>query len=236
MNLEHLKPSRRPRHERSKRLRRHLPPEAAALLESMYASEPQLGSDGERHALNEITRFPKEAGLQLYDLHTRLKPELSIEIGLAYGFSTVYLLAAMKQGGVGRHVAIDPFQHSEFAGIGSRHAETLGLADRFVHLEERSVDALPRLQAEGARAQLIFIDGDHRFDGVIVDLYLASELCDVGGVIAFDDVQMPAVARALDFLRANRPDYEEEPVSAENLAVFHRVARDQRSWDHFVPF
>lgn len=49
----------------------------------------------------------------------------------------------------------------------------------------------PRDAAE--KFDLIFIDGSHRFDDVLVDFTLAAELCPIGGSIVFDDAFMKSI-------------------------------------------
>jgi hypothetical protein len=75
-----------------------------SVLLSMYNGEPQVGSDGERHCLNGTAIGP-EQGMWLYDLCRETKPKATLEIGLAYGYSTAYFLAAIRENGVGHHTA-----------------------------------------------------------------------------------------------------------------------------------
>jgi predicted O-methyltransferase YrrM len=83
----------------------------------MYNGELQLGSEGERHSLDGKTYISREQGMWLYNLCREAKPKTSLEIGLAYGFSTLYFLAAIRENGVGHHTSVDPFQ-GHFHGIG----------------------------------------------------------------------------------------------------------------------
>ena len=46
-------------------------------------------------------------------------------------------------------------------------------------------------------------DGNHRFEGVFLDLVYGGRLLEKGGVVFADDVQLPAVRRAVDFCLAN---------------------------------
>ena len=63
-------------------------------LATMYEKHPQHGSDGLLHELDNITKISIEQGHLLAQLHASVKPRLSIEIGLAYGFSTLFILDA----------------------------------------------------------------------------------------------------------------------------------------------
>ncbi len=131
---------------------------------------------------------------------------------------------------------MDPFQSSHWHGVGAAHAGRLGMADRFVFEEAKSIQVLPRLIREGVKAELVFIDGNHRYDDVLVDFTLSAEIVPVGGWIVLDDLWMPSIQRVRDFLRSNRPDFAERDVGHEHFAAFERIADDKRRWDHFVAF
>src|SRR5208283_5529513 len=103
----------------------------ASLLRSMYSGAAQLGTDGAKHSLHPTTLLPPAGGMLLYRLFREIKPAASLEIGLAYGYSTIYILAALKANGSGHHLAIDPFQESSWCGIGITRQEVLGLRDIF---------------------------------------------------------------------------------------------------------
>lgn len=209
-------------------------PFRSALL-SMYNGESQLGSDGERHSLDGITLIGPEQGMWLYSLCREAKPKNTLEIGLAYGYSAVYFLAAIRENGVGLHTAVEPFQ-SHWHGIGWRRPRSLGMSDSFRLIEEKSVSALVHFADRGEMFEVIFIDGNHRFDDVFVDFTLSAELCPMGGCIILDDMWMPSIRRAVAFIRSNRKDFEELKTPVSNIAAFRRIGEDEREWNHYVPF
>ncbi len=126
-----------------------MPPEAVSILNSMYANEAQLGTDGQIHAIDTCTRIYPQAGLFLKQVHQAIRPMLSVEVGLAYGFSTAYILSAMKEGGYGQHIAIDPHQTTQWHGIGAQNVAKMGMKACFRLMEESSAAALPKLSDEG---------------------------------------------------------------------------------------
>lgn len=202
----------------------------------MYNGEPQIGLDGERHDLDGSTIITPAQGMWLYNLCRETKPKSTLEIGLAYGFSTVYFLATIGENGVGHHTAIDPFQKSQWHGIGLRRTFSLGVSDRLRFIEDKSVPALVYLAGRGEKFEVIFIDGNHRFDDVLVDFTLAAELCPMGGCIILDDMWMPSIRRAVAFIRSNRKDFEELKTPIPNIAAFRRIGQDSREWSHYAEF
>lgn len=87
---------------------RTLPNPYRAALLSIYEGEPQLAEDGERHRLDGCTKISPVEGMWIYELCRQAKPHATLEIGLAYGFGTIYFLAALAENGDSRHPAIDP--------------------------------------------------------------------------------------------------------------------------------
>ena len=209
-------------------------------LLSMYRGETQLGSDGEQHAIDGSTRISPQQGMWGYELCRATKPERTLEIGMAYGFSTLYFLAALAKNGHGEHTSIDPFQQDHWKGIGLTHATTMAATTQgavsFTHRAEFSDRAAADFLREPERFDVIFIDGNHRFDDVLVDFYLYSQLCNVGGHILLDDMWMGSVRTVTSFIRTNRSDFVEVETPVENLSVFKKVAEDSRKWDHFLKF
>jgi predicted O-methyltransferase YrrM len=202
----------------------------------MYNGDQQLGSDGERHSVEYTkTKIAPEQGVWLYDLCREAKPKTTLEIGLAYGYSTVYFLAAIRENGVGHHTAVDPFQ-SAWHGIGLCQPRSLGMSDSFRFIEEKSVSALVHFADRRETFEMIFIDGNHRFDDTFVDFTLSAELCPMAGCIILDDMWMPSIRRAVTFIRSNRKDFEELKTPVSNIAAFRRIGEDTRPWDHYVEF
>lgn len=214
-----------------------LPADTEAMLASMYATEPQLGDNGQHYDMKEIVRVHRVQGDLLYRLYREVKPSLSLEIGLAYGFSTTFFLTALREQGRGHHIAIDPFQHGIWHGVGAVKAKQLNMSEQFSLMEDRAEYVLPQLIKEGRRVQFIFIDGDHKFDSALMDFTLADRILDCDGLMTFDDMWMPAIQRLVLFIENNRPDYERVPSSVRNLAIFRKIASaDERLWDYFVEF
>lgn len=212
-----------------------LPQRFRSALLSMYNGDPQLGSDGEEHGLDGKVLISREQGMWLYNLCREGKPKATLEIGLAYGSSTVYFLAAIHENGGGCHTAVDPFQ-SYWHGIGGLQPQRLSMSDSFRIAEEKSATALVHFADRGEKFEVIFIDGNHRFDDALVDFTLSAELCPRGGCIILDDMWMPSIRRAVAFIRSNRNDFEEITTPVSNIAAFRRIGEDSREWHHYVEF
>jgi predicted O-methyltransferase YrrM len=208
----------------------------ASVLRSMYSQQPQWGADGQRHELDSTTRISIEEGLFLYQLCRDSNARETLEIGCAYGFSTIYFLAALSSSADAHHFAIDPCEYSYWKGIGAKKADELGMGRAFRLLEEMSTVAIPRLRNESLRFDVIFIDGEHRFDDVLVDFTLSAVLCKQGGFIIFDDMWLPPIRKVVSFVRRNRADFTELPVCVSNISVFRRTSEDRRAWNHFEDF
>lgn len=166
----------------------------------------------------------------------------TIEIGLGYGVSALAVCEGLVRnaGDDARHVVIDPFQETRFGGAGLRLLEEAGVAALVELHREESQLVLPRLVAEGRRFDLAFVDGNHRFDAVFLDLVYLGRLVRGGGIVFLDDYQLPAVARAVSFCTTNL-GWTLEEVSAPDELHQWAVLRTprvppERRFDHFVEF
>jgi hypothetical protein len=93
---------------------------------------------------------------------------------------------------------------------------------------------------EQRRFDLAFVDGNHRFDRVFVDLVYLGRLLRPDGVVFVDDYQLPAVARAVSFFVTNvgwTAEEVSEPDEHHTWAVLRTAETpDTRPFDHFVEF
>ncbi len=197
-------------------------------------------SDGSRHSIFPVAIGARE-GQALEAWARREGAQRSIEVGLGYGVAALFLCAALAEAGPDSgHVAIDPNQATRFAGCGIQVLADAGLADLVDLVEEPSEIALPGLLAEGREFDLAFVDGNHRFDGVFLDVVYLGRLVRRGGIVMVDDHQLPAVARAVSFCVRNLGWSIEEASTDDprhHWAVLRTAAApDTRPYDHFVDF
>lgn len=134
-------------------------------------------------------------------------PTLAVEVGLAFGISTLYLLEALRSCG-GRLIGMDPAQFdASWRGGGLANIERAGFGDLYEFHESPSQLTLPALEARGEKVDLGFIDGWHTFDHALVDFFYIDRMLRPGGIVMFDDVGYPSIRRICEFVLANR-DYE----------------------------
>jgi predicted O-methyltransferase YrrM len=198
-------------------------------------------SDGTLHSLFPVA-IPAAEGEALRYWVTREGASHTIEVGLGYGISALFICEGLLANGdpAARHVALDPHQATRFAGCGLQFLDEAGVAELVEHHAEESEIALPRFVGEGRRFDLAFVDGNHRFDGVFLDLVYLRRLVRPGGIVFVDDYELPAVARAASFCLTNLGWTLED--SSTNGELHHwaalRTSRDPdtRPYDYFVDF
>lgn len=136
-----------------------------------------------------------------------------LEIGMANGSSTVALLKTIDENGGGNMVSVDPFQNRNEDGIASgakvggqgvRNVAASGLGHMHRLLEEYDYIAMPRLVAEQARFDMIFLDGYHSFDYTFLDFFYADLLLKEGGICAFHDTGWASVYKVTNFVMRNK--------------------------------
>ena len=89
-----------------------------------------------------------------------LKPAVSLEVGLAYGVSTMFICEAIQSlPKPGVHIVLDPFQNGKWKGLGLENLREAGFASLVEFHEEASELFLPKLVAAERRIDLAFIYG-----------------------------------------------------------------------------
>lgn len=205
------------------------------LVEEMYRTRMVPLGDGGTAPMD--VYIPRDEGDYLYTLVRHLAPAVTIEVGMANGLSTLFIAQALRDNGVGRHIAIDPFQSTDWQNAGRALIKRAELESLVELRETYSHRALPELEREGVRTQFAFIDGSHLFDYALSDFLCVDRILDVGGLIAFDDSDWPSVRQAIRFVLANRK-YE---VAFPQIVIEHRrptptlVARAVRATGRALP-
>ena len=159
------------------------------------------GSTIEAHSF-----IPRDSCELLGDVVRDTQASRTIEVGMAYGISTVCLAGAVRNvaGDRGRHIAIDPAQTGGWRSGGLHQLERAGLREVVELIELKSHVALPQLLVRGDRFQVAFIDGWHTFDHALVDFFYLDLMLEPGGVLVLDDVGYPAINAVVRFILANR--------------------------------
>jgi predicted O-methyltransferase YrrM len=148
----------------------------------------------------ENTSLTPQEGRALYDLILKFRPATTIEVGLAYGVSALYAVAARLVVGLSSpHIVIDPFQVcGEWESAGLIALNESGIAEQIHFIEDESQVVLPQLLRKGSRFDFAFVDGAHYFDRVFLDLWYMNRLAP-GGLVLVDDVDMESVACATNY-------------------------------------
>lgn len=198
------------------------------LLEQIYKTG--YVEDCEGNFINPFpTATPYDTGVLLSQIVRQYNLQRTLEVGMAYGLSTLFICQAHYDKGIGSHTAIDPFQNKQnkkWKSIGLLNIKRAGLEEKLRFFEASSYEVLPELLKRKETFDFAFIDGSHLFDYVLIDFFYIDKLLQVGGYIAFDDVWMPAVRKVLTFILRNK-SYELVKLNTK-VNFFKRVGRITR--------
>jgi predicted O-methyltransferase YrrM len=212
------------------------------VLATVRAARRRLAADGPAHLRSdgdfERVSVPGFDCDVLRDLLLVERPNVVIEIGLAYGSSALAIAEALVAVGShqARHVIVDAYQ-DHFHRAGWAAIAGAGLTDLCSLVEERSQIALARLLSDGLVADAAFVDGSHIFHNVFVDLFYLRELVRPGGLIVLDDCSYPSVATAVRYFEVNT-GWKNEPIAATTRLRAFRLPdpRTEPSFERFRPF
>lgn len=187
---------------------------APELLKRIYERREVVDADGQVHRLHsEVT--PDEGEL-IASLIVKHGAKRILEVGCAYGLSSLHICRALQSSGGGFHTIIDPGQHSYWRGIGVHHLEQCAYSS-FELIEEPSELALPVLLGQGRTFDFAVIDGWHTFDHTLLDFFYVDRLLDVGGIVTIDDLHLPGIRRVARYI-SNYPNYK--VIGGAKQAVF----------------
>ena len=149
------------------------------------------------HWTHSLAQFEFYSGLGdsawlLYGIARSLKPAIAVEIGSARGKSACFVGMALKENGSGQLYAIDPHtltdwndsQSVDTHDIMRDHLEKLALTDVVTIVRRRSIDSSDSVPMP---IDLLFIDGDHSYEGVKADWGTYKPRMDPFGLIVFHD-------------------------------------------------
>jgi len=139
----------------------------------------------------------------------------SLEIGFAFGASTLAITEAVAQHG-GHHVVIDKFENSHWEGSGLDLLKQAGYSDKLEFKEELCYKVLPKLLEEGRKFDFTYIDSTKQFDWLLVDFFYIDKLLETNGIIVFDDVHMPGIRKLIRFI-TQFPNYKIYSQFPQNL-------------------
>jgi len=151
-----------------------------------------------------------EEGRFLQQIIGDIEAAVSLEVGLAFGISALFICEALQKTAKTRHIIIDPYQlkgpswGDSWKGIGLSNLKKAGYEKIIQFHDLPSHIALPKFETEGVKIDFAFIDGWHTFDHTLIDFFYIDRLLNVGGVVAIDDADWPAIRKVCRFIAMNR--------------------------------
>lgn len=176
---------------------------ALAVLREVLETQKISLPDGSSIQLTaNISEWNSNALRQFVELSA---PSIVVEIGMAYGVSTLSILAGLQNAGVGQLISVDPYVGWPTGRIAALHlVERAHALNIHRHLHLHSHEGLTELGRQGLVPDFVYIDGNHNFEYVLTDFFLADKLMKPGGVIAFNDCGWKSVHAVIQFLKRNR--------------------------------
>jgi predicted O-methyltransferase YrrM len=160
----------------------------------------EINEQGDRIPLHSNTS--KEQGLFLQKIFDKIKPSKSLEVGFAYGISSLFILEKHREYGSAEraHLVIEPDNYWGNAAV--HNIEKEGLSSYLQIRKNYSDKILTKLFHENYRIQYAYIDTTKQFDVVMQDFYFINKILDVSGVVILDDCGggWPGVQRVARFI------------------------------------
>lgn len=173
-------------------------------LKDIFSAGKVTDENGNAYPLHSNTPAAQCEFIQ--DLVQEAQPENSLEIGLAYGISTLAILEALQKGNKPfHHTVVDPYQ-KDWKNIGLLNIERAGFSQYVTYESRFSDQVLPDLYKDNSRVQFVYIDSTKVLDVLMTDVYFVTKILDTGGILVLDDCGFPGIRTLVRFL-SRHPSY-----------------------------
>lgn len=177
-----------------------------------------------------------DKGRFLQGIVTELNADVTLETGCCFGVSGLWICDGLEATGGSRHIVIDPNQHDHWKSIGCNNFKDAGYEHLVEFFNLPAHLALPKLEERNQRIDFAYIDGWHTFDYALADFFFIDRLLRVGGVVALDDTNLPAVQKVCRYILTNRSygvyrcfvDRGEPWFTRTERLLYHAGRRHQR--------
>lgn len=165
------------------------------LLKQIFNSQKVSDKTGKEYELN--SNLDEKEGEFITQIIRENSPQKTIEIGCAYGISSLYICSSIDSNAF--HTIIDPFQSSDWNNIGVSNLKRADFRN-FELIEKPSEIALPNLFSENQKYDFAFIDGWHTFDHTLIDFFYINKMLNIGGIIVIDDTGLPSINKLMRYI------------------------------------
>src|SRR5271170_5401670 len=125
-----------------------------------------------------------EEGLWIEKIIRESQAVRTLEVGLWYGISCLFICQAIAGKPGAHHIVMDPNETRDCEGIGLNNIRLAGYEDLVEFFEQSSHLVLPELEARGTGVDFAFIDASHLFDYTLLEFFYIDRLLRVGGIVA----------------------------------------------------
>jgi predicted O-methyltransferase YrrM len=165
-----------------------------------------------------------------------------LEIGMADGMSTIAIMKSLLENSNKMNKAIsltsiDPYQKKYWNNNGVNNLKKFNIDEFHTLIEVPDYLALPKLIEEGKKYDLIFIDGQHTFDHVLLNNFYADILLNKTGHIINDDFWMPSIKKVHEYISNNYNHFEISDEKYDRFGpIYKKIANKNIPWNSFTNF
>lgn len=199
-------------------------------LAKMYETSVATSISGEHIQVH--SNIPLHDANLLYEVASSAGSKRAIEVGMAFGASTLSILSASDSITLD---SVDPHQTTQWHGCGLEAVRSMGYDSRHLLWEDYDYSILPHF-VHVDKFDFAFIDGWHTFDHAFLDWWYIDKMLTVNGIVGFDDCYMPAVEKAIHFMESHRKYQEVYAGRSVRTRYFQKMSEYTPAWDFFANF
>lgn len=174
-----------------------------ALVKSLLAYKPLPATDAVRGLLARVRVpgqpfTPDDEGDLLFDIIRKNGFAHCLEVGFYTGSTALFMAAAIAEDG---HVTSMSIDDEATVAAGLALVAEAGFTDKHTYIAGDSTRVLPAMRADGKAFDFVYMDGWKTLDHLTLEVFLVNEMLKTGGVIVFDDANMPSVRNVIRLMK-----------------------------------
>ena len=163
-----------------------------------------------------------DEGIELYKIIKKYKPKKLVEIGFAVGISTLFMLCALENNA--ELISVDPYQKIQWDKFGLINVDNILKEQNLPKTIHKFIEDYSNnfFTNTNKSFDLVFIDGDHSYEGTMIDLIGANKVLKKNGLMIIDDVLFNDVKKALSNFFKKNDNFEKINVDVSTMNFYKK--------------
>jgi predicted O-methyltransferase YrrM len=175
-----------------------------------------------------------EEGMSIQQILKKYNCKKCIEVGMAFGISAYSILSYSPDITL---ISIDSKQITKWDKSGLKLLKKMNVDKNHKWMKKKSYIGLSELLKKNGQStfDFIYINDWNTFEYMIVNIFYASLLLKVGGILLINDILLNSVGKCIKYIDTNC-DFLKRIPTTETQTGYLKIKDDDREWSFHRPF